>query len=132
MRIALALLLALLCSARMEASPRHWYSDGKFWIGEAVIVASTFADARTTCKGFSRGLVEGNPLAQNSNSCGSAIAILSIGTVIYSGLHVASYRILQDDNSKRWRALSLITVPAIACAFHCAAAVHNAQITPAR
>lgn len=132
MRILLITLCALLCGAQVDARPRHWYTDKQFWLGEAVIIGATVADAKTTCDGFHRGLVEGNPLDRGSHSCGATIGLLSIGTVVYSTLHIASYRMLQDDDSRRWRALSLVAVPAIACAFHCSAAIHNANLGPAR
>jgi hypothetical protein len=122
-----ALFLALLCCGTISARPRHWYSDPKFWIGEAVIVGSTYADARTTCNGFGRGYVEGNPLDRGAHNCGAAIGILSIGTGIYTGLHIASYRMLQDDTSKAWRGVSLVTVPAIAFGFDGVSAIRNAR-----
>jgi hypothetical protein len=125
-------LVLIFCVQGVDARPRHWYTDWHWWAGEAVIVGAVIADGRSTCQGFSRGLVEGNPLDRGAHNCGSAAGMLAVGGSIYTVLHIESYRILQNDESRAWRGLSLVTIPAIACAFHCTAAVNNFHKDAAR
>ena len=133
MRRAFAVLMVscLACSSA-SARPRHWYTNWKWWAGEAAIVGSLVADGRSTCLGYSRGLVEANPLARGTRSCASAVSILLTAGTVYTGLHVESYRTLENDPSKAWRAVSLVSVPAVVCAFHCTIAARNYDRLPER
>lgn len=120
-----AVLVLFACSASLDARPRHWYTDWRLWAGEAAIVGALVADGRSTCLGFRQGLVEGSPLARGSRSCGAAIGALVAAGSVYTTLHVTSVRLLRDDPSRAWRTAGYAAVPAVACFFHCRAAVHN-------
>lgn len=127
-----AVLAVLLFASPCLAAPHHWYKSGKFWIGEAVIVGSLVADGRSSCVGFSRGLVEGNPLARGSRSCGEAVSVLALGGAVYTGLHVWAARLNYNEPSRAWRILGAVEVPVTVCAFHCTAAARNYEKLPAR
>jgi hypothetical protein len=99
--------------------------DPRWWLGVAVIGASLYADGASTCNGFRRGLREGSFIGAGSTSCGQTAGILSVGFGIYTALHFLNYRYTVDGTSRAWDAAGLVTVPAIACAFHCRAAIHN-------
>lgn len=126
MRAAISAVLVLfLCSASVQARPRHWYTDAKLWLGEAAIIGSLVADGRSTCVGFRHGLVEGSPLDRGTRSCGASIGVLVAAGSVYTALHVESVRLRRDDPSRPWRIAGYTAVPVIACAFHCTGAIHN-------
>lgn len=125
-RVVSCVLVAwLLFAVPASARPRHWYTDWKWWVGESVIVTAVVLDGKSTCDGFKRGLVEGNFVLRGSTSCGKNLGLLVVEGAVQTGLHAESYRLLRDDPSPTWRAVSLVTVPVIACSFHCTAAARN-------
>lgn len=131
-RVSVLVLVLAACCSSVDARPRHWYTSAKWWAGEAVIVGALVADGRSTCLGMSRGLVERNAIGYGSRSCGGAVAVLAVGGAAYTTLHAFSERLLRDDPSRAWRTVSLVTVPVIACAFHCTAAAQNYAKLPPR
>lgn len=131
-RLATLALLFMVAVPAAHAHPRHWYTDWRTWAGEAAIVGSLIADGRSTCLGFSRGLTEGNFLDHGSRSCGHAIAILTAGGAIYTGLHIWEAKLNHDEPSKAWRTVGYLSVPVVVCAFHCTAAARNYEKLPPR
>jgi hypothetical protein len=132
MKRAIVLLLAgIVLAAPAHARPRHWYTDWKWYAGEAVIVGAVVADGRSTCLGFSRGLVENNPLARGSQSCGASVGALTVGAVAYTGLHAWYHTLPSDSTPKFWKAVNVVAIPIVVCSFHCTAAINNyAQLPP--
>lgn len=131
-RLAVLLVLASVVPACTPARPRHWYKDWRVWAGEAMIVGSLVADGRSTCLGFSRGLVEGNAIGRGGRSCGQAVSILAVGGGIYTGLHIWENKLNEGETSKPWRAAGYLSIPVIVCSFHCTAAALNYEKLPPR
>jgi hypothetical protein len=121
----LLLMAILLMCFTVDARPKHFYKDWKWWTGEAMILTAVTLDAQSTCHGFSHGYVETNFLARGSISCGHAISALAIGGGIYTTLHLLNRKYIADGESKTWDFLGYTEVPAIAGAFHLHAAAHN-------
>lgn len=131
-RLAVLLVLASVVPACTPARPRHWYKDWRVWAGEAMIVGSLVADGRSTCLGFSRGLVEGNAIGRGGRSCGQAVSILAVGGGLYTTYHLWLAKLNEDETSKPWRAAGYLSIPVIACSFHCTAAALNYEKLPPR
>jgi hypothetical protein len=131
-RIGLAFLIACLSCTAADARPHHWYTRVAFYAGEAVIIGATYSNARATCAGYRHGFTEGNLLANGTTSCASAVSILAVGAGIYTGLNIWSHTTIDDSDSRKWKFLRDWTVPAIACAVHCTAAVREFNQVHAR
>jgi hypothetical protein len=125
----LALVLALaVASSPIAARPRHWFTDWRGWAGEAVIVGSVIADGRSSCVGYSHGLVEAGPLRSGQHSCAQAVSLLAVGGAVYTGLHIWQLRLNEDEPSWKWRTAGYLTMPATVCGLHCTAAAHNYRL----
>lgn len=125
-----ALLVLLFASTPCLARPKHWYKDWHTYVGEAAIIGSLLADGRSSCLGYSRGLVEGNALLHGSTSCGKAAAVLTVGGGIYTGLFIWEEKLNRGETNKWWLFAGDYSMPAIACAFHCTAAIKNYEKLP--
>lgn len=104
---------------------KHW------WIGEAVILASTTLDAQSTCRGFNRGLVEQSFLLRGSQSCRNAVLAIGVGDVVYTALHLWAHKLGGSDAPLGWRIVGDTEVPGIVAAFHLRAAIHNYRVESA-
>jgi len=123
----LAMLVLLVASASVDAAPRHWYSDARWWAGEAVIVGSVIADGRSTCTAFGRGEVEWSILARGTTSCKRITLSLVGAASAYTVGHAVSYKLVENDPSRTLRTIRFFTVPAVIFFAHGTAAIHNYQ-----
>jgi hypothetical protein len=101
-----------------EAKPRHWYSDWKWWGGEAVIVTAAGLDGKTSCDVYKRGYVEGNLINRGNTSCGEAAGILFGDAAFYTALHLLNHKYLVGSD-KRWvNIVGRAGVPGAVAAIH--------------
>jgi hypothetical protein len=131
-RILSALVVCLLASGSVEARPAHWYTDWKTIAGLAAIAGSLYADGKSTCTGYGRGLVEGGALGSGTHNCAAAIGVLSAAGIAYGGIHIWLRNEAWNETSRPWQIFERVGMPAIACAVHCSIAAHNYQILPPR
>lgn len=113
----------------IRAAPAHKSAlrDWKWWVGEAVIVTATGIDAQSSCRMWARGYVEANGPARGNNSCGETVGIIMGANIVYTTLHLLNHRYIvqTSDDSKLWRTLGRLEIPAIVAAIHGQAAAHN-------
>lgn len=127
-----ALALALLLVAPLAgAAPKHWYSDKKWWAGEAVIGAAVFLDMHSTARAM------GNPANVETNfilgphPSDGRIALVGLGAFSYwTTFHALDWHFGHDD-TKPWRILGYTAIPAAALAVHLPAAIHNYELPAA-
>lgn len=120
-------ILALGLAGSAQAKPRHWYKDGKFWTGVAVIGASVALDAQSTCRAFARGAVEQTLATRGNTSCGTTAGVSVAAFGFYTGAHYLMWRYVAKPEGKQdtLGKLAYVTIPAIAVGVHISAAVHN-------
>ncbi len=94
---ALAVIVLFLLAVPAQASPRHWYSDAKWWAGTAVIVGATALDVQSTCRNFGRGYVEGDFVIRGSTSCGEVSGIAFSAAAFSVGMHALAWHCQQED-----------------------------------
>jgi hypothetical protein len=129
MRKSFALALAVATIAGPAgAAPRHWYSDKKWWIGEAVNIGATMADANSTCRALRRGAVEENMVLGARPSCGQAYA-LEVGAAGYwTFFHALNWHWWDGQNPDPklgWRLYGYASIPVAVFAINGSAAIHN-------
>jgi len=114
---------------RWNDKPRHWYTDWKWWVGEAAIAGIRFADAHSTALARSRcaGCIETNPIIGKHPGNGDIIALSSVGFGIETALHIASSVHCPDVNwdSRPWRIACDALMPGIDAAISVPDIVHN-------
>jgi hypothetical protein len=120
-RIIVAILLSAISC---QASPRHFWKDKQWLVGEAIIGLSVALDAHSTCQAVGRG-VETSLAFPGNHSCGTTAGI-SLGAFgFYTALHAAEWHVGHDDPNGVFRALTPWTVPAVVAPIHLYAAAHN-------
>lgn len=127
MRRTLWVVILLLCASNAHAAPRrhHWFTDPKWWAGEAVIVTAVALDGNSTCRAVARGGVEQNMILGPHPSCGQ-VAALDIGAVGYwTGFHILEWKLSYDDPKLGWRLMGYTAIPVAAAAIHGSAAAEN-------
>jgi hypothetical protein len=127
-KLAVMIALAAACAGSANARPKHWYTDKKWWIGEAINVGATMADADSTCRAVRRGAVEQNIILGPSPGCGHVFA-LEIGAAGYwTCLHILDWH-LWDSNDPDphlgLRVLGYTVIPVAAAAINGSAAIQN-------
>src|SRR3974390_676398 len=113
-------------------SPKHWYTDKKWWVGEAVIVTAVALDMNSTAGAIHRGGWETNVFLCPHPST-RRIAIMGTAAGGYwTFFHALDWHFFHDD-SKGFRIFSYTAIPAIAVATHVPAAINNYSVneTPA-
>ena len=118
------LCLLLLLSTPLEASPKHFYNDKWWWIGEAVIVSEVGIDAHVTSVGIRRGFTEENPLLGGHPSNGAVVIWAAGMTTLYTTGHVFTWHYLHGES----RIASDLLVPGIATAVHVPAIVKDYEL----
>lgn len=104
------------------APKKHFWTDKKVLVGEAIIIGSTLGlDAISTCQRIHLG-TDKNPLI---HSCGTAVAVEGAAAGFYTVLNYAEWHFGHDDPNKYWRFASYWSIPVTVCAIHCSAAIHN-------
>src|ERR1700757_4824709 len=96
-RVAMLALGMFIIAGSTSAGRRHWYTDKKWWIGEAVIVGSTMADANSTCRGIKRGGVEQNVLLGPSPHCGHIYAFEGGAAGYWTVFHILDWHWWDGD-----------------------------------
>jgi hypothetical protein len=125
----LAFALIVLSSVPADAAPKHWYTDKLWWAGEAINIAMPLLDANSTEYGIHRGGIETHPwLIGHHPTPGQAYGAGVGAAVLYTGLHIATWKLSHDDSSKAWRNVGRWGVPATVTANHLPAAIHNYRI----
>lgn len=112
--------------------PRHWYTDKKLWIGEAVIVGSTMADANSTCRGLQRGGVEQNVALGPHPSCGHIYAFEAGATAYWTFFHFLDWFWVDGgdpDPNLGWRVYGYVAMPVAAFGVNGTAAIHNYRVS---
>ena len=110
--MALLITMALFCGSA-DAKPRHWYTDKKWWIGEAVITAAVVADAHSTSRGVGMGFTERNTWAFGSRPSNGRIAGVSAGYfAIQTTLHATAWHVERNETNKYWNTAKYVGVPA--------------------
>jgi len=127
MRTLLATILLLACALAVPAqTKRHFYSDKKWWIGEAVIGASWLASGIA----INHTRAGATNLFGNNTTSGK-IALFETGIFsFYSGLHIVEWKLGHDDPKKGWRIFSYTAIPAVSASFGAATAVDALNSTP--
>jgi len=89
----IALVLCLVFGCVTEAAPRkHWFTDPKWWAGEAAIAAAIVADSHSTAS-RPPGAVESNWLL-GRNPSNRKVALVSLGYFgIQTSLHAAAWHV---------------------------------------
>jgi len=124
-RSALFTLLLFTLASSVEARPRHWYTDKKWWVGEFFVAASIGADAASTVQRTGRQ-VEGNHLLGKNPSRRSVIGVAVLSMSIQTSLHAEAWHItVGEDDTKPWRLVAYTGVPIICMSIYGTAAVHN-------
>ena len=146
LRNLILILLPVFLVVPSFAGPKHFYTDKKWWIGVAVIGATSALDALSTCQTADRGS-ESNFILGLHPSCKSVAALEIAGFASQSGLHALAWHCQQDDflekhpHGVHGRCYSLneyegshpvlnqvfiySAVPAINAGIHVPAAIHN-------
>jgi len=125
--IVLALTISAITGSA-SAEPRHWYKDPKWWVGEAVIVGATMADANSTCRGLQRGGTEQNVILGPHPGCGHVYALEASALASYTALHALEWRLVigdEPDPKLGWRMFGYASVPVVVLAIHGSAAIRN-------
>jgi len=131
-RVASVLVVLLLTASlaqaqyQSEGKHRHWYTDWKWWVGEAAIAGLRAADGHSTARARSRctGCVETNPFLGKHPQNGGIIAISSVGFAIETGLHIASWKNCPSE-SRAWQIACASLAPGIDAAISLRGIVHN-------
>ena len=109
------------------SKPRHWYSDPKFWMGEAVIAGALIADGATTVNGLHRGMMETNPILGAHPSTARVAGYDVTLFAGYTAANAAEHHLTRNE-SKPWRVAGYVAIPAIAASAHGYAAIHNSEL----
>jgi hypothetical protein len=127
--VGILLLAALLCGSA-DAQPKHWYTDWKWWAGEAVIGAAIAADAHSTSRGIGLGLTERNTWAFGPRPSNGRIAGVSLGYfAIQTTLHAAAWHVERNETNKYWNTAKYVGVPAAVAIINGHNAVRNYQLS---
>ena len=119
----------LLWSIPCQASPRHWYTDKWWWVGEAVNIAMPLLDANSTEHAVSRGAFETHPwLIGRHPSSHAAYEAGTGASAFYTILHIAAWKLSHDDKSKAWRNVGRWGIPAGVTANHLYPVINNYRI----
>jgi hypothetical protein len=144
-RLALFLTFALALAAPGQAAPKHWYTDGRWWAGTAVIVGSNILDVQSSCRAYGMGYHEQGSLLRGTRSCGKVAAVGMSFTGLYIGLHALAWHCQQSsfhpftcyganqydgNHPKLWGAMVYGTIPAIQAGVHLNAAIGNYRLKP--
>lgn len=127
-KLAVIALVVAALARSADATPRHWYTDKKWWVGEAVIVGSTMADAASTCRGVGRGGVEQNMILGPSPSCGHVFAFEVGATGYWTFFHALDWHLMNGENPDAklgWRVFGYTVIPIAAFAVNGSAAIQN-------
>jgi hypothetical protein len=123
--IIIPLICALLVCGTADARPKHWYTDWKVYVGLGVITGAVIADGQSTCLAFSHGYVEAGHFGRGNTSCAKATIGVTAAGALYGTTYILQARHFEESNSRAWRAISLVALPAIVVAGHGSAAIHN-------
>ena len=128
MKLSLLALVVLLSALPASAGPKkHFWTDKKVLVGEAIIIGSTLGlDATSTCHALRNGTEAGGSLV---STCGQAVGVEAAAASFYTLLNYAEWHFGHDDPNRYWRFTSYWSMPAAVCAIHCTAAIHNFQVT---
>lgn len=120
-----ALALALLLVAPLAgAAPKHWYSDKKWWAGEAVIGAAVFLDMHSTSQALHNGNTESNFLLGPHPSDGR-VAAFGVGAFAYwTTAHAVDWHFFHNE-LLGFRIFGYTAIPTAALITHLPAAIHN-------
>lgn len=118
------LAILLLVAIPAHASPRHWYADKRWWVGEGIIALSVALDAHSSCLAVNRG-VDTSIAFPSRRSCGADTGIGLGAFAAYTALHAAEWHFGHDDPSRAIRALTPWMLPAVVAPIHLSAAIHN-------
>jgi hypothetical protein len=122
-----------------DGAPRkHWYTDPKWWAGEGVIVASIWADGKTTAM-RPAGITEANGLFLGTNPSDKKIAGISlldfgIQTTLHAGAWHFTHHVPLADGSGYtqdrlgWRIVGYTGVPTSVALIAGRNAVKNYQL----
>jgi len=110
-----------------RVGPKHFYSDWKWWAGEAVIAAAIAADVRSSILVLDRcpQCTEQNPLLGKRPSHKKLIGVGLAAIGIESGLHIANWHLGHDDPNRFWRGMAYWSVPVIVGSMEGYYAHHN-------
>jgi hypothetical protein len=118
-------MFSLLTVTNVEAKPRHWYKDWKWWMGEAVIAGAFVADGYSTSLAQSRHAgVETNPFLGPHPSNRGIVGLSLAGFSVETAMHAACWHYSHDEN-KGWRIFGYTTTPTAAAAVIGRSAAHN-------
>jgi hypothetical protein len=123
--------IVLLAVVPVEASPRHWFTDKKWWVGEAIIATSVALDAHSTCQAVGRG-VETSIAFPGPRSCGATAGISFGAFGFYTALHAAEWHVGHEDPNRVIRGLTPWMISAAVAPIHLHAAVHNYSLPAPR
>lgn len=89
----ISFLLALVFCCSASAAPhKHWFTDPKWWVGEAVICAALAADAHSTVSRPAY-LQESNPFLGSNPSTQKVVGISLLQFGIQTSLHAAAWHV---------------------------------------
>jgi hypothetical protein len=104
-------LFLLIAATNVEAKPKHWYKDWKWWIGEAVIAGAFVADAHSTSMAQSRHIgIESSPFLGPHPDNKSIVRLSLTGFAIETGIHAGCWHFSHED-TKPWRVLGYTGIP---------------------
>jgi hypothetical protein len=140
--LAVAVVLAVLSLAvtvpAQVAAPRavethsapRFFKDWRWWIGEGFIVAAVLADAQSSTHAgdVCHACSEGNILLPAHPSHGQTYGVAAGAIAFYTGLHIASHRLMANEPNKWWRFAGYAGIPVEVGTIHGWAADHNRQI----
>jgi len=136
MKLAIVAAL-LLIPAQLEARPKHWYKDWKWWAGEAVIAAAIAADAHSTAS-RPPGYIESNWAfgrnPSNRRVAGISLGYFGIQTALHAGAWHFSHHVPTTDpqiyveDRLGWRIFGYAGVPATVAIINGRAAVKNYKL----
>lgn len=131
-RLFVASMLMIIMSVPASARPKHFYTDKKFWLSEAVIGTAIFLDYHSTATHLYGN--ETSPLLGTYPSTGRIAGIGILDFVVETGFNAAFYKIAriggQANETKTWNTLGYLTQPTISLATHLPAAIHNYGLQP--
>lgn len=115
-------------AAQAQSKPKHFFQEKKWWIGEAVILASVAVDYAYSSRAISSGFQEGNILLGPYPSTGRMVGIGFAVAGFWTAVHAGSYEIMKNDPSPAWRNLSLMSTPIEAGIIHGYGAARAAHV----